>query len=796
MKQLFARLLIAHVLTSASASFAYGIPTHRTLSERAVAASVLGKDRTVLYNLGVSANQQFPNFKGREETINELVKDGAEFEDNLPRPLHHFYDPVNDRPLTNIPWFLQPFLFVAGPPRKSPDWALEDRGDIDKQDSSFKDARLYLYCALTAGTDPGCVAAGLGNRDGAFGLTFQTLGQVIHHLQDMAQPQHVRNDEHALGSVYEQTTDDLLGMLTLGNYGPIRADAARKLWATGDGKGIAEFTATNFVSAKTNFLGTLEHFEPYPEYSLPNGDGAVIEVKEVGDPELGNLELPVDGSFLTLDERPLDGKLYFIGTPLTDQYIGFSGFNDRTSTFSLYDPYLQQYNSEICGTAGNPCARTRATFTLNEFNYKEARQILLPRAIAYSAGLIDYFFRGKLEFCDGETSGISVIKNLSKTEDMKGIFVLYYDDSQGIRLPIAQWKTTDPGMLQDEANGTLAKNGGEMRVTFTPPDPKPETYMLVFYGDLGEEKAPRDADGSILPGGAVVAKQVDTTKHCRGLLWAWNSAGNGIQAYDLPAGEPSGHISPPTFGIGVGVAYDPADGNLWYAGYNGPDLRTSDGKIRKITPDGTPLPIEITVTGTQRRADGTAQRDFAGLAVDPVDPSYLWVAGALSTINSNANFLYKVATRDKPPTSANPQGESAGQVVHTCQVFPIDEPTGISDGNLLLAAMDLGGRTALIARPGIAGFHRYVQVIDADTCAGIDTVDFFYNPSTNNFTGFLLGIEARGNNLIGAVKTPNGSVGVYDFGAPPYSYKTFADAELLFSLPEEVADLALGSDFQ
>ena len=39
----------------------------------------------------------------------------------------------------------------------------------------------------------------------------------------------------------------------------------------------------------------------------------------------------------------------------------------------------------------------RPTFSLNYMNYDAAANLLLPRAVAYSAGLIDYFFRGKLE---------------------------------------------------------------------------------------------------------------------------------------------------------------------------------------------------------------------------------------------------------------------------------------------------------------------------------------------------------------------------------------------------------------
>jgi hypothetical protein len=37
------------------------------------------------------------------------------------------------------------------------------------------------------------------------------------------------------------------------------------------------------------------------------------------------------------------------------------------------------------------------TYTLNHYNYSDHAKLLLPRAISYSAGLIDYFFRGKMD---------------------------------------------------------------------------------------------------------------------------------------------------------------------------------------------------------------------------------------------------------------------------------------------------------------------------------------------------------------------------------------------------------------
>jgi len=160
------------------------------MSEQAVKTSVLYRDSAVLQNLGLKVAvdddyQSFPNSKNGEKNIVNLVKDGANFEDDDRRPLNHFYDPAHPdrsgargRPLT------------AGVElgRKSPDWALEQPAEIAEQEFSLKDAGDYLYRALTLPS--------LQERKQYFGRTFETLGHIIHHLQDMAQPQHVRNDAH------------------------------------------------------------------------------------------------------------------------------------------------------------------------------------------------------------------------------------------------------------------------------------------------------------------------------------------------------------------------------------------------------------------------------------------------------------------------------------------------------------------------------------------------------------------------------------------------------------------------
>ena len=230
------------VLLYIQSGFAYEIETHAGLSRAAANASIL-KDTSstgVLKSMGLNypisenINQIFPNTKtGERKSILELIADGASFEDDNVRSLNHFFDPV---------WAqaLRPYGVPIPGNSTSPDWALEDIKDNDKQDFSYKDARYYLYRALTATTEE--------DRNVYFGLTFQSLGQVIHHVQDMAQPQHVRDDMHLnfgecwlkkiLGplenpSLYEQYTKTL-GNLPIGHYPRVRFDSARQYWHTED----------------------------------------------------------------------------------------------------------------------------------------------------------------------------------------------------------------------------------------------------------------------------------------------------------------------------------------------------------------------------------------------------------------------------------------------------------------------------------------------------------------------------------------------------------------------------------
>ncbi|MBZ0092500.1 MAG: hypothetical protein K8F27_09800 [Sulfuricellaceae bacterium] len=467
----------------------YEVDTHEDLSENAATISVLGQG-DVLTDLGLqpfSTNQTFPGSDNTTRTINKLFRFGANFEDNasLSRPRNHFYNPLNGQSLT-----------VKGIAlgNASPDWALEDGGNIGGQDFSLKDAREYLYKALTLSAS--------ADREKNFGLTFQTLGMVIHHIQDMAQPQHVRNDPHMdrlslwglnplfNPSLYEQYTNrrDVRGSLPFTGYAPVysTADPAtfnnpRNFWTKTTGVGLAQFTNANFVSAGTNF-------DNPGMFNFPLFDPALrtdMDIQQL----CANANPPCPNPNLT-------GTMAFFGNWVEDRYTGQRTLNPMASTLSIFDADLEKVQS-------------KKLFTLNRFNFGVAHGFLIPRAVGYSAGLINYFFRGKIDFVpDPNNAGNYIIKNLGP-ETMSGDFTLYYDAVDGKRYPVAGDAPTKTwtGRVITASNPADPVSGYLGNLTFTPPtDPAPKTsgeYMLVFSGDMGEEKAMPGVDA-----GAVAAKVV------------------------------------------------------------------------------------------------------------------------------------------------------------------------------------------------------------------------------------------------------------------------------------------------
>ncbi len=433
--------------------WSYGIETHKDLTGAAIKASALGIS-DLLARIGVRGPiginstddaQKFPDSRRTPNAVFSLIRNGAGFEDDpATKVRNHFYNPIDNSPLT---------MGVAVG-CTSPDWALDNAGQIDnsrcgKQDFSYSDARGYFYNALTKPLEV--------DRKKNYGLLFESLGHIAHHMQDMAQPQHVRSDQHleinkdslAVNSctlsvilpplaciaylslrnpsVYEAYSDRVNGTDEFKAYyasvTPVFGESSsrnfshpRDFWD--ETYGIAKYTNRNFVSAGTNF-------DTHSINVLPKIDPAV--------PPAVDIKTLVPGTALR-------GKVTFFGSLAAAPGLGDVA-NPRASSRSIFDWDLTTYG----GTTN------MRAYALNRINYDVAQSILIPRAVNYSAGLINFFFRGKLTVKPTAQGVFSVIDQLPPLGGKSGFTKI----KAQLRNDTPDITTTGDPLIQGMTNGTL-----------------------------------------------------------------------------------------------------------------------------------------------------------------------------------------------------------------------------------------------------------------------------------------------------------------------------------------------------
>lgn len=454
------------IFAGSAAAYAYEENNHEGLSSLAARQSVLVTDPAVLRDLGLKpyddAQQMFPALLGPTLSVEEWIRYGSRAEDAGARPLNHFYNPFTGVSLGS----------------SSPDWAIDGFGDFGTK-YSFRAGREYQYLALTSPSEL------LRARN--FGQMFRAVGQVVHHIQDMAQPQHVRSDYHCkldvcrlMGqynpSLYEFWTSeniDVIGLLEelQQPYAPVYGadtttfNSPRKFWnteavgtVTDQGKGMAEFSNRNFVTAGTNF----DRRPPAQNYVSPVFDANNWTDLTVAQLCANPQGVPCPSS---MTQRP-NATITFYGTTGRDNLTGAAISNDRASTKSIFDQHL--------------VARGQLpAFALNRFNFQAGYPILFPRAVGYSAGMINYFFRGKMDYVpDPGNPRVKRVKNLG-TERMTGTLRFYFDqNSPEMRRAITSVSVDLPP-------------GGEQVVDLQDPprviQKEWRKYTMAFLGTLGQE---------------------------------------------------------------------------------------------------------------------------------------------------------------------------------------------------------------------------------------------------------------------------------------------------------------------
>ncbi len=324
---------------------------------------------------------------------------------------------------------------------------------------SWSNAREYYYRALTA--------AEKTVREQNLADTFQTMGQQMHLLSDAAVPEHVRNDIHIFPwFAQEDKTFRQIGRWTYETWCRFNSDKLpttkvpavisitnnylspelvpiSNFWDTTPSAGyslnpvgLAEYTNFNFLSSDTVFKN----------YEHPNPLNSAVEIDPV-----------------VAEDGKVDYRVYFKGITSDGQPI-----NHLASTGYLWYDLTEISTDNI----------NESKFNLDDSCFKDYAAILIPKAIGYSAALLDYFFRGQINL-EPAANFQYLIRNNS-AEDMSGDFSLYYDEKNtGSRKLIINWQAL-----------TIPAYGASTPVSFAAPADAqtPGVYMLVFKGTMGAEK--------------------------------------------------------------------------------------------------------------------------------------------------------------------------------------------------------------------------------------------------------------------------------------------------------------------
>jgi len=318
------------------------------------------------------------------------------------RVFSHFHDPVNDRG-----------LFVAKSlGAKASDWALAPDAStpffiIDGAPQRYNSFNLATFheaqwVALTGTDKAGTkVAFNSNDRNTYWATAFRALGDIVHLNQDMAQPQHTRNDGHTgrlagiiVGhkSVFERYTDarvrGILGFsnrddtadpniainpqpVTYAGYPMPSFTQYSDYWATTAKTGLADYSNKGFFS-----IGTLPS-NWANSYTFPSKDESTYTEEKVTITRWSGQEVSGWIPKATL----------FIGSVPDATGLQPAASNVPLFAKSIWEESRQTLTQPLFGPLQ----------TLTKANYDAAIDLLIPRAVAYSAGILQHAFRGRLE---------------------------------------------------------------------------------------------------------------------------------------------------------------------------------------------------------------------------------------------------------------------------------------------------------------------------------------------------------------------------------------------------------------
>lgn len=456
---------IITVSMSVQPALCYQANTHKALNSAVVTTELKA---SYLQNMLGYTNVKQP-VNGSE--IIKWFENAGEQEDIIPRFINHFHEPISNSGYNGL-WHSQ---LISGNP--APLWAqMEAERQFPGGKFSWRDARSYFHAALTSSDKT--------TREQNLSNTFRAVGQVMHLVQDMSVPEHTRDTTH-LGNY---TIESFVEKIASNNDNPYRVmfnallappyfsidsillqhdspflnapvpisnlfdaekyDGTNPAVALGSNIGLAEYSNANFFSFNTIFTDA-----PHP------AQANVMEYEET-DPSTGEIK-----TFVTSAEVD-----HLAQTIVFNKYLIFG----KTKGYTLEDDKI----------------------------YLDYMQKLIPRAVGYSAALLDYFFRGKLEaslstlHSSTSTTMSLMVKNSTPGEEMAGgklALVLRYRQfaetatSLVAPTPDAEYSYT---VVELPSQAVPSTTPGEYSFPLPQPLPlwtKDLAAQVVYQGALGNE---------------------------------------------------------------------------------------------------------------------------------------------------------------------------------------------------------------------------------------------------------------------------------------------------------------------
>ncbi len=475
--------LVLTVFTSIAA--AYEVTTHDRLASEATRAS--SADRALKAEVQLQEGTEY-GIAGR--TLSEWVSVGAKDEDTELRYLNHFHNPLRE-------WFDAGFRVGIQLGFSSILWA-QDR----TSQWSWADARDDYRRALTAPART--------DRDAAMARTMQDLGRLVHLVQDSASPAHTRNDPHigpAVSGVHGFNYESLVQRVQLDADAqkdgpeaaffnqlvvPLRPAAG---WELLDANPLAPVPIARLIDTDLYTNGpdvTVSGVIGLAEYANAN-----YFSEDRTFPESSGFPFPSRASVSIQDY----GIVLSDGNAVTRQYYrkdrdGDTGY--RLATVGFLRDYQARYQLDPARFDQKPA--------LDEGVYRDYATRLVPRAVGYSAALLDYFFRGRLDVDlvedPDDPSRVKVTgTNASPDRMAGGTLTLYADDAKGLRMPAQPVDPLDPAL------SVTADPGGAIDSARFVAPADAERFVAVYQGSLGNElAAPDQANPALGFGGAVIGK--------------------------------------------------------------------------------------------------------------------------------------------------------------------------------------------------------------------------------------------------------------------------------------------------